>query len=54
MPFCQRYQPAHVDNTVLQMPRFHQAAAMLLLLMLPDAQTKKIIQDCNAKELTHI
>jgi hypothetical protein len=43
MPFCQRYQPAHVDNTVLQMPRFHNAAAVLLLPMLLDARTKKII-----------
>ena len=40
-PFCQCYQPTHVDNTVLQMPRFHHAAAMLLLPTLPDAQTKK-------------
>ncbi len=40
-PFCQRYQPAHVDNTVLQMPRFHHAAAVLLLPTLLDARTKK-------------
>jgi hypothetical protein len=43
-----------VDNTVLQMLRFHHAADVLLLPMLPDARTKKIIQGCNAKELTHI
>jgi hypothetical protein len=38
-----------VDNTVLQMPRFHQAAAMLLLPTLPDARTKKKIEAAMQK-----
>jgi hypothetical protein len=30
-----------MENTVLEMPSSHNTAAVLLLLMLPDAQTKK-------------
>jgi hypothetical protein len=41
MPFCQRYQPTDMENTVLQMPSFHHAAAMLLQLTLLDTGTKK-------------
>jgi hypothetical protein len=41
MPLNQRYQPAHTENTALKMLSSHHTAAMLLLLTLPDARTKK-------------
>jgi hypothetical protein len=34
-------QPAHTENTALEMPSSHHTAAVQLLLMLPDARTKK-------------
>jgi hypothetical protein len=40
MPFCECYQPAPAANTLLQMPCFRPAAAVLLLLTLLNAQTK--------------
>ena len=36
-PLNQRYQPAHTENTALEMPSSHHTAAVQLLLMLPDA-----------------
>ncbi len=40
-PLNQRYQPAHMENTALEMPSSHHTAAVQLLLTLPDARTKK-------------
>jgi hypothetical protein len=40
LPLCQHCHPAPAANTVLQMPCFRRAAAVLLLLMLPDEQTE--------------
>ncbi len=37
----QRYQPAHTENTALEMLSSHHTAAVQLLLMLTDAGTKK-------------
>jgi hypothetical protein len=41
MPLNQCYQPAHTENTALEMPSSHHTAAVQLLLTLLDAQTKK-------------
>ncbi len=51
---CQCCHPAPTANTVLQMPCFRRAAAMLLLLTLPDAWTKTQTWGCDAVKLTHI
>ncbi len=53
-PLCQRCHPAPAANTVLQMSCFRRDAAVLLLLTLPDEQTKTQTWGCNAVKLTHI